>query len=162
MTMKITQGGAVLAGLFMACVASPSVADDCVGDPGPARLRIMVEGVRTGEGVMTATLYPDAQDKFLKANGQLAVWRVPAAAPVTTMCLRLAAPGRYALAIYDDINLNGRFDHTTFSPREPYGFSNNPHPFFILPSVRSVTFTAGSGDTTLHIHLTYPEGIGDR
>jgi uncharacterized protein (DUF2141 family) len=150
------------AGLLALGAAVPALADDCVGEPGAARLRVIVEGVHTGEGTMTATLYPDAQGKFLKANGQLAVWRVPAAAPVTTMCLRLAAPGRYALAVYDDVNLNGRFDHTTFAPREPYGFSNNPHPFFILPSVRSVTFTAGPGDTTLHIHLTYPEGIGDR
>jgi uncharacterized protein (DUF2141 family) len=158
--MKLTHSGAVLAGLFMALAASPSLADDCVGDPGPARLRVSVEGVRAGQGLMTATLYPDIQGKFLKANGQLAVWRVPAAAPVTLMCLKLAAPGRYALAIYDDVNLNGRFDHTTFAPREPYGFSNNPHPIFILPSVRSVSFAAGPGDTILHVHLTYPEGAG--
>jgi uncharacterized protein (DUF2141 family) len=150
---------AILAGLVMAWAVTPARADDCVGDPGPARLRVMVEGVRPGQGLMTATLYPDIQDKFLKANGQLAVWRVPAAAPVTAMCLKLAAPGRYALAVYDDLNLNGRFDHTTFAPREPYGFSNNPHPFFVLPSVRSVTFTAGPGETTLHIRLTYPEGV---
>jgi len=156
--MNISQTGAALAGLFMACAAVSASADDCLGEPGAARLRVMVEGVRAGQGVMTATVYPDAQEKFLKANGQLAVWRVPAEAPVTTMCLRLPAPGRYALAVYDDVNLNGRFDHTTFAPREPYGFSNNPHPFFILPSVRSVAFTAGPGDTTLHIHLTYPEG----
>jgi len=158
--MKMTQGAAALAGLLMVCAASPSLADDCAGEPGPARLRVLVEGVRAGQGLMTATLYPDIQDRFLKANGQLAVWRVPAAAPVTVMCLRLPAPGRYALAVYDDVNLNGRFDHTTFAPREPYGFSNNPHPFFVLPSVRSVTFTAGTGDTILHIHLTYPQEVG--
>jgi len=156
--MRKTRATAVLAGVGLACAALPALADDCLGDPGPARLRVMVEGVRAGQGQMTATLYPDAQDKFLKANGQLAVWRVAAATPVTVMCLRLPAPGRYALAIYDDLNLNGRFDHTTFAPREPYGFSNNPHPFFILPSVRSVAFTAGPGETILHIHLTYPEG----
>jgi len=160
--MKISQKRAALAGLLMACVATPALADDCAGEPGPARLRVVVDGVRVPEGTMTATLYPDAQDKFLKANSQLAVWRVPAAAPVTTMCLRLPAPGRYALAIYDDLNLNGRFDHTTFAPREPYGFSDNPHPLFILPSVRSATFAAGPGDTTLHIRLIYPEGAGDR
>jgi uncharacterized protein (DUF2141 family) len=160
--MKMTEIWAAVAGLLVASAASPSRADDCAGDPGPARLRVMVEGVSASGGMMTATLYPDAQDKFLKANGQLAVWRVPAAAPATMMCLKLAAPGRYALAVYDDLNLNGRFDHTTLAPREPYGFSNNPHPFFILPSVRSVSFTAAPGDTILHVRLTYPAGMGDR
>lgn len=144
------------AGLALLCAGNLALAQDCAGQPGAARVQIFIDGVRTDQGLMTATLYPADQGKFLKANGQLLVWRVPATAPTTQMCLWVPAPGPYALAIYDDLNSNHRFDHTTFAPLEPYGFSQNPRIYFILPSVRSATFQAQAGDTTLHIYLHYP------
>jgi uncharacterized protein (DUF2141 family) len=137
---------------------SPARAEDCAGEPGAARLRVEVEGVRSDRGIMTATLYPDEPGKFLRAKGELAVWRLPAKSPVTSMCVWLPAPGRYALVVYDDLNSNLKFDHTTFSPLEPYGFSNNPRLYFILPSAHAVSFSAGTVDTTIHINLRYPAG----
>jgi uncharacterized protein (DUF2141 family) len=34
-------------------------------------------------------------------------------------------PGRYAIAVYHDVNGNGELDKTFFRPSEPYGFSND-------------------------------------
>jgi uncharacterized protein (DUF2141 family) len=147
--------------LACSCAAAPALAEDCAGEPGSARLRVFIEGVRQDRGIMTATLYPDEPGKFLKSKGELAVWRVPAKSPVTNMCVWLPGPGRYAMVVYDDLNSNLKFDHTTFAPLEPYGFSNNPHLYFILPSAHSVSFAAGTVDTTIHISLKYPGG-GDQ
>ena len=147
---------ATVAGLAVLCACAGVSAQECAGQPGAARVNIIVDGVRTDQGLMTATLYPADQSRFLKADGQLAVWRVPAKAPSTEMCIWVPAPGPYALALYDDLNSNHHFDHTTFAPLEPYGFSNNPRIFFILPSARSATFQASPGETTVHIALRYP------
>lgn len=146
------------AGLACVCTVAPALAQECAGALGTARLTVVIDGVRTERGVMTATLYPDEPGKFLKAKGELVVWRAPAKAPTTSMCVWLPAPARYAMVVYDDLNSNMKFDHTTFAPLEPYGFSNNPRLYFILPSAHSVSFTAGTVDTTIHINLRYPTG----
>jgi uncharacterized protein (DUF2141 family) len=108
---------------------------------------------------MTATLYPPEAGKFLKAKGEIAVWRVPAKAPATAMCVWLPGPGDYAVAVYDDLNGNRRFDHSAIAPLEPYGFSNDPRLFLGPPSANAARFKAGAGETTIHIRLRYPSNV---
>jgi uncharacterized protein (DUF2141 family) len=160
--MRITFLAArVAVALTVAGVAAPALAQEpCAGTPGGVRVDLVVEGVRTDQGLMTATLYPAASDRFLKASGELAVWRVPSKAPATPMCVYAPAPGRYALAVYDDLNSNHHFDHTAFAPLEPYGFSNNPRLFLGLPSVGAAAFTVGPGGAAVRIRLRYPAGVG--
>jgi uncharacterized protein (DUF2141 family) len=138
--------------------AAPALAQTCQGAPTPTRLDIVVDGVRSERGLMTATVYPPTSGAFLKAKGEIAVWRVPAKAPATQMCVFLPAPGAYAVAIYDDLNGNLRFDHSAIAPLEPYGFSNDPRLFLGPPSASAARFTAGPGATTIHIRLRYPAG----
>ncbi len=128
-------------------------AQACEGTPSANRLTLIVDDVTSAKGEMTGTLYPDDKSKFLVANGSLKVWRVPATAPSTSLCIWLPAPGTYAVAIYQDINSNGKFDVGTFGPKEPYGFSNNPRILFSKPSYDKVKFQATGAETTLHIRL---------
>jgi uncharacterized protein (DUF2141 family) len=130
-------------------------AADCEGTPSDAKLTIFVEGVRSGRGLMTASLYPDDKSQFLAKNGALKVWRVPAEAPVTQMCIWLKAPGAYAVAIYHDANANYKLDLGVFGPAEDYGFTNNPRIFLSKPSFNSVRFHARAGETTVHIRLNH-------
>jgi uncharacterized protein (DUF2141 family) len=118
----------------------------------------VVDGVKSERGLMTATVYPPTSGAFLKAKGEIAVWRVPARTPATQMCVFLPAPGAYAVAIYDDLNGNLKFDHSAIAPLEPYGFSNDPRLFLGPPSASAARFTAGPGATTIHIKLRYPAG----
>ncbi|MDE2357139.1 MAG: DUF2141 domain-containing protein [Alphaproteobacteria bacterium] len=142
--------------------SAPSLAKPaCQGEPTGARLKVVVDDVRADQGIMTVTLYPEESSKFLRAKGELAVWRRPARAPSTTVCAYLPGPGRYAVVVYDDLNSNLHFDHTLFAPREPYGFANNPKLYFVLPSVHAVSFSAGPGETVIHIRLVYPANLGD-
>ncbi len=144
---------------FAIAGAAPAMADPCQGEPTGTKLTLMVDGVRNDQGLMTATVYPPESGKFLKAKGEIAIWRVPAKAPSTPMCVWLPKPGAYAVAIYDDLNGNRRFDHSAIAPQEPYGFSNDPRLFLGPPSANAARFTVAPGETTIHIHLRYPSNI---
>ncbi len=143
-------------GLAAAALAGAPLAahaEDCEGAPSANKLSIVIEGVRSGHGQMTASLYPDDKTAFLAKNGALKVWRVSAEAPVTKMCIWLKAPGTYGVAVYHDANANGRLDLGMLGPSEDYGFSRNPHIMFSKPPLASVRFPATGAETTIHIHL---------
>ena len=144
--------GAVLA-LGLVSVAQ---ARECQGAATGTRLILAIDGVRSDRGLMTATLYGGEKAKYLVRNGALKVWRDPARAPVTTMCIWAPGPGDYAVVIYQDLNSNLRFDHGMLGPEEPYGFSNNPRILFRPPPFEAVRFTAHAGDNTVRIHLHNP------
>jgi uncharacterized protein (DUF2141 family) len=147
---------AVLAGM----AAAPAMAraqSECLGEPSATRLHIVVQGVRSSDGVMTATLYGDDPHKFLRGGGDLKVWRYPAKAGVTDQCVYLPKPGSYAVAIYHDAKRAYRFVQGTFGlPTQDYGFSRNARLFFGPPSLASAKFPAEEGDTTVVIRLRYP------
>ena len=128
-------------------------AQDCEGAPSANKLSITIEGVRSSQGQMTASLYPDDKTKFLAKNGALKVWRVAAESPMTKMCIWLKAPGAYGLAVYHDANGNGRLDLGMLGPSEDYGFSRNPRILFSKPSLASVRFSTTGAETDLHIRL---------
>ena len=157
MTASIASWARLLcAGALILAPAFAVHAEDCVGSPSAARLRILVDGVRSDKGLMTATLYPGDAGKFLKKDGALKVWRDPAHPPTTAMCIWLPGPGTYALAIYHDANANMKLDRGMFGPTEAYGFSNNPKVRFAPPVYDAVKFQANEGDTTVHVNLHYP------
>ena len=129
----------------------------CEGTPTSARLEVEIDGVKSNAGQMTGSIYPGDPSQFLKKDGALKVWRVPAEAGVTRMCIWLKnGPGFYAFAVYHDANNNGRFDHNLLTGIEGFGFSRNPHVLFSSPNYDQVKFKAETGVTTLHVRLRYP------
>ena len=86
-----------------------------------ATLVIQVEGVRSNQGLIyagvCATGFGDKDCPY----------RSREAAVVGTVELRIQGvqPGDYAIAIFQDLNGNGRIDCPFFVPTEPYGFSND-------------------------------------
>lgn len=153
---KLFPAGAVCCGLL----AEPALSQACEGQPTGTKLTIVIDGVRSDQGQMTATLYPPENGKFLRTRGEIAVWRVPAQTPATEMCVWVPAPGPYAVAVYADLNGNKKFDHSAIAPLEPYGFSNNPRLFLGPPSAGAAKFDVTQGETTIHIQLRYPAGEG--
>ncbi len=129
----------------------------CLGEPSNARLHIVVEGVRSDAGVMTATLYGDDPARFLKGAGELKVWRAPAQSPITQICVFVPGPGTYAVAVYHDAKRDYRFVQGAFGlPTQDYGFSRNPHLVLGPPSLNASKFAVDEGDTTITIRLRYP------
>jgi uncharacterized protein (DUF2141 family) len=155
--MNSTKAYPAFAAAMIVGLAGAAHAEACEGTPTAARLEVLIEGVKSSAGHMAGSIYPGDPSQFLIKDGALKVWRVPAEAGVTRMCIWLKnGPGIYAFAVYHDANDNGRWDHNLLKGIEGYGFSDNPHILFSAPSFDEVKFRAGEGVTTLHVRLRYP------
>lgn len=65
-------------------------------------------------------------------------------------------PGKYALAVIHDENMNGELDTNQAGiPKEGYGFSNNVSSFFGAPSFSAASFQYNGQDLKLTISLHY-------
>lgn len=123
---------------------------------GQVRLQIAVSGMRTTKGNITITIYPDDPAHFLNGAYKLARQHVAVTLPVTHACFVVAAPGRYAVALFGDENNNGHFDTNFLGiPIEGYGFSNNPKLYFGPPKLKQVLITAHRGDNPIAIRMNY-------
>ena len=124
----------------------------CIG--GKNEIRIRIDGLEKSVGLMTADLYRNDPDGFLKRTGRIAQVRFAAKAPQTAFCMRTEAPGDYAIAVYHDENANKTFDKKAFGlPAEPYGISNNPIIRFGPPSVDEALFNVTAEGADVRIEL---------
>ena len=128
--------------------------DGCVGKPSDTRAYVTINNVRSTDGVVTITLYPDVSDRFLKRKGSLYVRRVPAVSPTTRICFLIPEPGIYGLVVYHDENANNKIDRPGLLPTEGFGFSNNAPTFFGLPSFSDVRIKLAA-DAETEITLRY-------
>ena len=91
-----------------------------IGSGEAAMLVVRATGIGSADGMVyvgvCATGFDEAQCPY----------KSRARARPGTVELRIpdVKPGRYAIAIYHDVNGNGQLDKTFFRPSEPYGFSN--------------------------------------
>lgn len=143
--------------LLGALIAMPALADDgCEGvhAAGTSKLTVHVVGVRSTQGNVTITLYPDNKRKFLAKSGKMLRVRVPAASTVRA-CVWLS-PANYAVAVYHDADGDHDFDRTMVGmPAEGFGFSNNPDTRIGLPPLSAVRFKLSAGDGSVTIQMRY-------
>lgn len=63
--------------------------------------------------------------------------------------------GRYAIAVYHDLNSNGKLDKNLLGiPKEPYGFSNDFRPMFSPPDFEDCAITVPISGASVTIKLT--------
>ncbi len=130
-------------------------AAECGGSADPTHIPVNVTNLRSADGFVTLTVYPDDPKRFLSPGGKLSRIRVQAVKPITTVCLAVPGPGTYAIAVYHDENGNRKFDRTLLGlPAEGYGFSRNPTGLIGLPSFDKVSFLTPLSEP-LTIRLTY-------
>lgn len=155
--MNSTKAFSAFAAAMTVALAAAAHAEACEGTPTGAQLEVIIEGVKSSAGHMTGSIYPGDPSQYLIKDGALKVWRVPAQAGETKMCIWLKnGPGTYAFAVYHDADDSGRFRHNLLTGFDGFGFSNNPHTLFSAPSFDQAKFKAGPGVTTLHVRLRYP------
>lgn len=129
----------------------------CTGPASNTWIDVLVEGVRSGNGLVAITLYADNSKKFLVKHGSMYVGRVDAQAGSARGCIFVPKPGVYAIAIYHDENGNQGFDRSGFGlPVEAYGFSNNPSTLAGLPTFKSVRLNIPRSGLVTRVRLTYP------
>lgn len=136
-------GAAALASAEASATLSPSI-------------EVTVENVRSSKGLITAVLYGDDPDTFLKRGARLDRIRVDAQEGETVLCLKAPATGRYTVALYHDENGNKEFDRNFLGiPSEGYGFSNNPGFRFGKPEQKETLVTIQDSLTALRISVLY-------
>lgn len=117
-------------------------------------IRVVVKNVRKAKGTITADLYGDKPEEFLKKKKKLLRVRVPARIGSVEMCLPVTNPGVFAIGLYHDVNGNKKFDKNVLGlPAEPYGVSNNPGLRLGPPKHKEARFTAGPNGANLEITL---------
>jgi uncharacterized protein (DUF2141 family) len=73
---------------------------------------------------------------------------------INTYVINTIPHGTYAVAIYQDLNGNGKLDENMFGiPNEPFAFSNNVVPRFSAPKFDDCKFEFSKADQVLSINL---------
>lgn len=129
-------------------------ADPCTSDH--AQLKVTVNGVETGGGILSVELYHDP-DNFLNKKGRTRRIRIPATEGQHMVCFNLPQQGTYAIAAYHDIDGNRKLNKRwNMMPKEPFGLSNNPEQFFGFPKFSDSAFTIDHSDVNITINLQTP------
>lgn len=161
---------AALALPFLAAAVIPSTPDlgkaegQCrPGERGPAFL-VRVEGLKDREGRLKLEVYP-ANDKDFLADDNILISagktfrrvEVPVPASGTPeLCVRLPAPGTYAVSLLHDRNEDRKFNWTI----DGIGFAGNPKLGWGKPRAEHASAVAGAGLTPITIVLNYRHGLG--
>ena len=121
-----------------------------------AFLRIKVKPVTIIKGKIHAGLFRDAntfpKKEFAFAGKEVAV-RQTGEAEIEIGGL---APGRYALAVFHDLNGNGKLDTNLLGvPTEPYGFSNINSAKWGSPNFDEAAFDLPREGLTMEIRLAF-------
>ena len=126
-----------------------------VCNPNIPQIRVTVSGVGVG-GVLNVELY-DNPDYFLFKKGRLRKTRTPAIQGKQKVCMNLAQPGTYAVAVYQDMDGNRKLKKQWNQlPLEPFGLSNNPEQRFGFPKFSDSAFTTGRFGADITIDLKQP------
>ncbi len=136
----------------------------CTPSASGPTLIINVKGLKDRKGHLRAELYPDNDIDFLADNDVLvkqgkAFRRVDLQLPnsaSTSLCMNTPPPGRYALSVLHDRNLNLKFD--IFS--DGVGFAGNPVLGRSKPKATQARLVIQPGAQQISITLNYLRGFG--
>tara|TARA_B100001093_G_scaffold62402_1_gene52452 strand:- start:5148 stop:5555 length:408 start_codon:yes stop_codon:yes gene_type:complete len=104
-------------------------------------LKVLVSGCKSQKGQLFIALYDD-KDEFPIFGKQLIGEIVPLSKkPRHEFTFKKLIHKTYAIAVFHDINSNGKLDRNALGlPLEPYGFSNNARNTFSAPSFSQASF----------------------
>ena len=122
------------------------------------QLTIEVSGIdTTSKGNLSLGVFSEQQS--IANNGKV-FGKIPPITgkmiPITAIKMKihfLLPKGKYAVAIFQDENKNGKMDTGIFGiPKEPYAFSKNAKAIFSAPKFKKASFNV-TNDTLIRIDL---------
>lgn len=121
--------------------------------PAPVLLKVEITNVKSGSGKLWLALFRP-EEKF--GEGKPNIYKIievnSTANQVATFQLE---PGKYALAVYQDLNANDVLDKNFIGiPKEPYGFSNDFRPRFSPPKFNDCAFNLPAEGKSIKVKLT--------
>ena len=123
-----------------------------VDAPKNSTLTVDVQNVTRAEGTVSVAVYRPC-DGFPVNCKPLDGQSKPAQSGTMRFTFSVA-PGTYAVALYHDVNGNGKMDKRLFGiPKEPYGFSNNFRPKLTAPKFSDCQFEVKSDGKRVEIRV---------
>ena len=122
-------------------------------EPAPVPLKVEITNLKNGNGKLWLALFRP-QDKF--GEGKPNIYEIievhSKADQAATFQLE---PGKYALAVYHDLNGNDLLDKNFIGiPKEPYGFSNDFRPRFSPPKFKDCAFDVPVAGRVISVKMT--------
>lgn len=141
--------------LVQAAVLSAALAAPGAAQADTARLVIVVEGLRSADGVVDIALF-DGPATFLDSDKRIGGGKAVIKDGAAVIEIDNLPPGKYAAAFYHDENANGGFDQGLLGiPLEGYGFTNNARALFSAPSFEEAALTVEQGRNEIRARIQY-------
>lgn len=119
--------------------------------PLKARLQVDIHNINSRDGAVFVALFKPGREF---PEGKPMEGKKIEASATTVQTTFSVEPGNYAIALFHDINGNGKMDKNMFGiPKEPYGFSNDFHPKFSAPKFKDCQFSVSEGGKAVRIDL---------
>lgn len=115
---------------------------------------VEISNVKKAKGKLWIAIFkPD--EKFGE-NVQPGIYKIVEVKMATNQTVNFnLVPGKYALAVFHDLNGNSVLDKNFFGiPKEPYGFSNDFRPKFSPPSFSDCAFEVSGPAQKIVVKLT--------
>ena len=138
--------------IWMSLMLSPATVSGGKTDTGS--LALSIQNLETAGGEVHIALYGNEAD-FMETEKRIAGLVIPVKSRETLQVTLGSFPfGSYAIAVFHDLNKNGKLDKNTLGiPTEPYAFSNNPKIKWRAPAFQEVCFELRQAALTLDIQL---------
>jgi uncharacterized protein (DUF2141 family) len=105
-----------------------------------ADLQLTFTGLEAGKGSLNVALFP-SEGSFPDLNEDTYTARFPVTAARMTYRFQDLPYGQYALAVYQDLNNNGKLDRNMWGvPKEPYAFSSDARAKWSAPTFAEAAF----------------------
>ncbi len=115
--------------------------------PAKDQLVLEISGVELIEGNLYISLY-DKESSWMITDSASQKVMVPVTQNPELITIPGIPPGKYAVAIFQDLNNNEIMDETEIRiPKEPFGFSNNPRGLRGPASFKQASFEFNGQDT---------------
>ncbi len=118
---------------------------------------VHLAGFKRPTGKVKVTLYGSDRHRWLAKGGRISRVKVPVTGKAMDVCMPVPAPGRYAVAVHHDVNVNGERDR-----QDGGGYSRNPKVSLLnpKPSFSKAAFQVGNGPARVGVTLLYVRGLG--
>ncbi len=131
--------------------SGPAASPKMTGDT-PGSIHVVITNIPKALGTIRVALF-NGEEGFREEEYAVRKELFPCKSQTETFVFKGLAPGRYAVAVYHDINNNGKLDTILFFPTEYYGFSNNVMGTFGPPSFTDASVVVQAGTKVVPIQL---------
>jgi len=124
--------------------------------PGKPSVIVHVAGLKQPAGDVKVSLYGSDTDRWLARGGRISKVKIPVTARAMDICMPVPAPGRYAVAVHHDYNVNGARDR-----QDGGGYSRDPKVSLLNPKppFAKAAFEVGNGPARVGVTMLYLKGF---